>query len=271
MKEKVNQRIVTKYNDFLKRNSYTYNEQEVNTPARRFQYYQTLEELVDTSKENAQCLTKEQTEIVRKYIGVYNKKQTITSIAEELGLSITSVSKKIDKISHILVLRILRGYPDLQKAVSSGEISKEELLKVELKSLDYSKMVCARTVAYSEYKTIGDIINNSTDIFSKELYMGETSKKLFIDYIHSLGLTFVGEKTEDTIDIKELVEESMKVLSSTLSTLRRLNQEEEQCNLEIQKQMERKKQIIALREELEEKMGLKYSTDAKVNKIGIIN
>ena len=228
-----------KYNNLLKRHQYFGVEYVINTKRQQGEYYEILWEILDTSLECVQCLSKEETEIVRKYIGMYGREYTITEISEELNKRSSYAGTMLNKIAEILRTRISRGCAHLKDAYINHEITLNELLNTRLFDMDYDHGIkILNIMSVNGFKTIGDLVKKSIPELKKCRNASGKILDDLIDYIHSLGLIFKGEAP-----IYESVEEKPKTTPSLVKALDELDKEAEEINKIIEETQERQQRI----------------------------
>lgn len=224
------------------------------------QYIEILKELEDVSRNSVECLNETQTEILRKYVGVYEKKYTINEIASNLNAPASRICQMLELISRKLYYRIERGYANLQDAVLNNEITQDELLNMNLIILDYKDIYKLHRCGCA---TIRDVIESSYDKLIKCPNIGKQRLEEIVNYIHSLGLVFEDEESynknysQKTLDTKEQLKIRLEMAEKA----------EEKCDSIIERQMNKKQQLIELKNELLEKLA-QFQDEPKVNKIG---
>ena len=236
--EKIN--IEESYYYFLSKDSDGWSKADEKTIKQKTQDLEILKELIDVSNETVQCLTKEETEMVRKYIGVYEKKYTITEISKSFNISTSYASAKIKHIAKTLRTRIKRGCAYLKDAYINGEITEEELLNTRLFDSDYPHDIgILNTMSVNDCITIGDLIKNDIRTIRKFRNVGEKSLNDLVDYIHSIGLMFHDEKIDYKTNFFDVN-----------VTLLELESAEKACDDIILEQINKKQKIIELRKNL---------------------
>ena len=159
-----------------------------------------FQELIDTSLTKIQCLNEEETDIIRRWIGVNGEEySTVEKLANGLGVSYSVADRKLKNAYEKIFNRILRGFVDLEEAVLNGDISKDEICKLPIEVLYelFPKLRFGiKYVSEKEINTIGDFINNSIDTIQRQRGIGSSTLKKLIDYIHRLGLCFKDEIDE---------------------------------------------------------------------------
>ena len=231
------------------------------------QYGIIFEELEDVSRKTVECLTEEETEVLRKFIGVYEKKYTMAELSNELNVSSAKVSQMFGQIGRKLKNRIFRGYANLQDAVLKGIITKEELLNMELRYLDNKTL---NNLYRCSCYTIRDVVEISYDRLSDCPGIGNKKIEEIVDYIHSLGLVFDDEynyrvklKLNKCNDSKE----SLDPKGQLGIIYKKIEKDEEKCDKIIEKQMNKKQELIEYRKRILE-ISSQLSEVPKVNKIG---
>ena len=165
------------------------------------EYVVVFNELMDLSKKRIQCLTKQETLIIRKWLGVDGTTyRTKKEFCEFIGFTVSAFDKTIDIIHSKLYLRILRGFVDLKEAFKNEQISKEEILSLPLEILyDVSSHVRFLKNARRNYfegeeiKTVGDLLNLT--VYELRTCLGSFNREAdaLLNYIHYFELTFNGE------------------------------------------------------------------------------
>ena len=261
------ERIEKSYYYFL--NEYGYlKDEEVNTNNRKEEYYEVLFELVDTSKDKVQCLTEDQTKLLREFVGLTKEVPTLTELAKEYNVSISTIKKRLHNTARNLYRRIIRGCISLEEAIRTGSITKSDLLNTPLYVADYSDEQSVTKILRSRgfQLTLEDVINLGTDAISKTYSLNKRGLDGFVDYIHSLGLTFKDEvpsfkeidyKDEDKYENINSFNNNMRIkeefsdaYNSLLSKLNKLEEEEALCDEIIEEQIKKKQEILEKRKEL---------------------
>ena len=254
------------YYNFLRRHAFS-RPSDITILLLKKQYGVIFEEIEDVSRKTVECLTEEETEVLRKFIGVYEKKYTMSELSNELNVSPAQVSQMFGHIGRKLTNRIFRGYANLQDAVLNGTITKEELLNMELRYLDNKTL---NKLYRCWCFTIRDVVEISYDRLSDCPGIGDKKIEEIVDYIHSLGLVFDDEynyrvklKLNKCNDSEELLnkKEQLKI------RLEIIDKDVEKCDKIIEKQMNKKQKLIELREEVLKNID-QLSDEPKVNKIG---
>ena len=195
------------YNFIQKRDRRDWVEKEVSTSKRQYEYNMIFKELLNLSLKNVECLTEEQTDIVRRYIGVYGNKASMIDIANNLNKSQAQVDRILQNASNTLQRRILRGYANLQRAVLNGEITKEELLDIRLDYI-YKEFSSVIRMEIRGCETIRDVLEIPLREIKKCRSMGKKKLEGLVDYMHSLGLRFKDE--EPFFEINNAIDSSNK-------------------------------------------------------------
>ena len=157
------------------------------------QYFVILEELLDTSMENIQCLTKEETDMLRKYMGVYGKYYTITELSKELNETCPYIYRTLANIADTLKDRILRGCAHLKESYEKQEISTYDVLNTRVLDIDHQ---FDKKMLYSiggRKMMIKELIQKSIPELRSYRYVSEKNLKVLVDYIHSIGFSFKDE------------------------------------------------------------------------------
>ena len=236
------------------------------------QYTEVYKELIDLSKKKVQCLTKEETDAIRKYIGVGGKIYTDEEIASFLDILPLSLERKIENISKKLYRRILRGFVDLEEAVLKGKISKDELLELPVDILYELSPRLRNTLSRMRVENIGDVIKYAKRDYKRMHAVGEKTLNQLVIFIHKLGLNF---KDEEPIKPDEDVEEWNKYvgfekymsqmdlyttsskdkeeivkLKLLVSRLKKLDEQEKSYDEQIKKILLKKEELQKAKEEL---------------------
>ena len=127
------QEIKISYFNLLQRSIYLWKEDTLNTSAKKHQCNKILEELMDTSKKSVGHLTEEQTEIVRRYIGVYEKEEDFCEISEKMHVPFVFVQNQFYDATKRMISRIKHGYIIVKDELLSGKLTQDGLLKLQLK------------------------------------------------------------------------------------------------------------------------------------------
>lgn len=190
--------IKLNYYNFLKKPRGTFNRlDEIVNDHQKKEYVAVFQELIDTSLPKIQCLTEEETDLVRKWIGVSKEEYTsVDKLANDLGLTYSVTDRKIKEAYFHIIHRILRGFVDLKEAVLNGDISKDEICNLPIDIFEELSPKMCKCISYLDGKridTIGDLINNSIETIQNKRNFGSKSLKILVDFIHSLGLSFKDE------------------------------------------------------------------------------
>ena len=260
--------IKKNYCEFLKKHAYYCHVNSISELVYKKQYIEILKEIEDISRNSVECLTETQTEILRKYIGVYGKKYITTEIADDLNITSARIGQIIKCIGSKLRRRILRGYANLQDAVLNGEITQEKLLNMDLDVLDSRAL--EKLYACGCCK-IGDVIEISCDKLIECTGIGKKKLEGIVDYIHSLGLEFKDENSYITkLNSNKCSDDSKESLGpkGQLGIIyKQIEKDEEKCDKIIEKQMNKKQELIEYRKEILE-ISSQLSEVPKVNKKG---
>ena len=197
------EKLKRNYYDFMKhpRGQFCRLDEIVNDHQKE-EYVVVFQELIDTSLMKVQCLTEEETDIVRKWIGVSGKEYTsINELAKDLDLTYGILDRKIKEAYKHLLHRIMRGFVDLEEAVLNGDISKDELCNLPIDILYDLSPKMHNYISYvngERINTVGELINNSIETIQKRRGMSVKATKILVDYIHSLGLNFKDENSYES-------------------------------------------------------------------------
>ena len=238
------------------------------------EFFEVFKELVDTSIKTVECLTEEETYIVRKWIGVDGKDYpTIKSLSDDIDVPYGRTNYIIHKANDKMYHRILRGFANLEEAVLNGDISKEEICSLPICILYdlYSRI--PKRINPFRYKTIGDLINEPLEDYYIDI--GSRGIEILADYIHKLGLVFKGEKpVEDryeylgfnkNIDINEHEDINEQNIARQINHLRILHNKLKTISEQEAKYDEQIYSIILKKQELQK------SKAEILNKINNIN
>ena len=158
------------------------------------EYAKVLTELMTTSLKQVQCLTEEETNIIRKCIGVYEKVYTTKELADAMNIDKAKMDRQLNNILEKIYHRILRGFPDLEEALKSKKIIKEEILDLPVDILYDLSPRLRNVLARLKVKTISDVINLSKREYKREFSVGEKTLNILFSYIEKLGLVFPEER-----------------------------------------------------------------------------
>jgi len=238
-------KINNQYYAFLKKGSYNWSTENIDTQEKKRQYHEILNELVDLSYNYIQCLSEEETKILRQYLGIHEKAKTLAKISESLGKTDSQITTFLNKIAETLRNRINRGVVSLKEAYLNGEITKEELLEAKLRYIDYPYDIrIINGLIRSGYDTIGKLIESSISDIRWSRNTTDRSMKELLDYIHSLGLLFKNE-SHDLEGIRNIVLDNYLNNQKTNINLSEVDKQITECDEVI-------KTLIGRKEKLEE-------------------
>ena len=248
------------------------------------QINEIVKELEDTSLEKVECLTDIQTIVLREYLKIGGVNPASKENAKELGkgeVSSNLFNARLNEARKQIARRAARGCANLEKAVKSGEITRQELLAMPIYLGSDFEERAYRAIGsccglHKPALTYGVVMSKCT--FSKICNfrgVGPSVSKYIKDHFHSLGLYFKDEyessiqKEKEELAAKESLEESEKkeevVENKTnssvednpkndsssklddLNVLRKLALELAKC---IEKEQEKEKELVTVSEEL---------------------
>ena len=246
------QEIKTSYFNLIQSNIFLWKEDTLNTSAKKDQCNKILKELMDTSKKSVGHLTEEQTEIVRRYIGVYGKEEDFCEISEKMHVPFVFVQNQFYDATVRMISRIKHGYIIVKDALLSGELTQDELLKLQLIKMDYpaEESYNVWSLHKNGYETVKKFIESPYSVYSEY--------PVLVDYIHSLGLTF----KEKDMDL-----ETAKSLRKLMAELEYTTIKVDECDEIIKERLEEKQKLQATKKQLLEKIK-ELENKPKVNTIG---
>lgn len=176
--------------------------EEINNDRQKEEYANIFMELINNSSK-IQCLTEEETNIIRKMLGVGEKEYTTKQdLCESLGFTYGVLDRKLKSIRSKLYHRVLRGCVNLEEAFLNGDISKEEICELPIAILGELGPRISNGVYrhfyINEIKTIGQLISYSVDELESLCHyvIGSKSMETIVNYIHGFGLKFKDEKNK---------------------------------------------------------------------------
>ncbi len=176
--------------------------EKINNNRQKEEYANIFMELINNSSK-IQCLTEEETNIIRKMLGVGEKEYTTKQdLCESLGFTYGVLDRKLKSIRSKLYHRVLRGCVNLEEAFLNGDISKEEICELPIAILGELGPRISNGVYrhfyINEIKTIGQLISYSVDELESLCHyvIGSKSMETIVNYIHGFGLKFKDEKNK---------------------------------------------------------------------------
>lgn len=172
-------------------------------------------QIFDLNNDNPYNLTKEEANIIRNYIGLYNngEPQSEEFISKLYDVSPRTIFYKIIEIS-----KKISDYPNLmeernhllQEGIKSKKI-KEKILNMDLDVLDISEQFVQEFKIYN-INTIKDLITIKPETMKTitEKLCLEAFPLHIIECIHSIGLNFDEEIENEIIKYKQQQEKRMK-------------------------------------------------------------
>ena len=236
---------------------------EINNDRQKEEYANIFIELINNSSK-IQCLTEEETNIIRKMLGVGEKgKTTKQAICASLGITQGILDRKLKSIHSKLYRRVLRGCVNLEEAFLNGDISKEEICELSINILGelgprVKNGVCRLFYTY-DIKTIGQLISYSTDEIESLCHylMGSKSMEIIENYINGFGLKFKDEKNQQIEYLDKFQLLDVKTNSSENENLNQISDENKLVIFEC------------LLEKLDTIFDTEAEYDKKINKIMI--
>ena len=212
------QTIKENYHNFLAQYRYMYSDESImSKPEIKYQYNQVFEELMDTSRKSVGRLTEDETETLRKYIGVYG---------EEATWEVAPTSFWLKPCAAAITTRIKHGYIPVKDALLSGKITYEELSNLKLIEIDYPLDTENHVWLLHDNGiiTVKDFIKRYGFFWFDEDYDHDH----LVDYIHSLGLILKEEETDSQI-VKKVEKQKLKLMKAKAKLLK--EQEEVKTNI----------------------------------------
>ena len=236
------QAIRENYHKLLAQYRYMYSDESImSRPEIKYQYDQVFEELMDTSRKSVGRLTEDETELVRRSIGVYGEKDADVRLTFFLRMCTAA-----------LTTRIKHGYVVVKDELLSGKLTRKDLLKLKLIEMDYPVNETNHVWLLHDNGviTVKDYIEASSFLIGRY--------PALIDYIHSLGLTFEDE---------ELDLETARELKKLISEYESATKEVDELSKTIKEKQTEKKRLQATRKELLDKIeNLSYDNITKINR-----
>lgn len=163
---------------------------------------EVLDEICNLSMNIMSLLTEAETFVVRKRLGVYDngEKQTHRTIAEATSKSVTRISQ-IENKAYRCIIRYLylarESYtPKDNKSKMSSLTIQEKYADVCISRLGIDKRIINTLVYRKNIKTLYDLLCYSYKDFQR-MGLSKNSVSQFSDKIHSLGLKFIEELTDE--------------------------------------------------------------------------
>ena len=172
-------------------------------------------QIFDLKNENPYNLTKDEANIIRIHIGLYNngEPQSEEFISKLYGVSSKTIFYKIIEISEKIC-----AYPNLleernnllREGVKSKKV-KEKIINLDLDVLDISEQFVQELKAYN-ISTIKELITINPETMKNitEKLCLEAFPLHIIECIHSIGLNFIEEIENEILDSKKQQEKRMK-------------------------------------------------------------
>ncbi len=188
-----------------------------------------VSELENKSLEKVQCLTNVQTQVLRSYLRIEGNYSSKKEMIKEFGkneISSNMFNSRLNEAREAIARRAARGCVSLEKAVSNGEITKEELLAMpvrlgsNLEERAYLGLYAAGNLDSGVFN-YGDVLSNcSISKVAKYRGVGKSTIGHIINHFNSLGLHFKDESKYASVALESTVVEDKKVatLEKNVST-----------------------------------------------------
>lgn len=172
-------------------------------------------QIFDLKNDNPYNLTKEEANIIRIHIGLYNngEPQNIEHISKLYDKSFTTIFKQIILIAQKLAnnTNLIKERNELLREGVKSQRVKEKILNLDLDVLDISEQFVQELKAYN-INTIKDLITiepETMKTITEELCL-EAFPLHIIECIHSIGLNFIEEIENEILNYKKQQEKRMK-------------------------------------------------------------
>lgn len=157
-----------------------------------------IDEICDLSVEIISHLTEQETLVLRKRLGVYNngEKQTLATIAKELDKTLERIRQIENKAYIRMINSIFRGsYIQVDNRTKMSSLTNlEEYANYHISKLGLDRRLMGMLSVGTN--TLYDLLTYSYADFRK-MGLGDTYYKQLSDKIHSLGLKFIEELTDE--------------------------------------------------------------------------
>ena len=155
--------IQERYNDFITRidkmsSSFrvsSYNDKQ------KEQYEEIYKELIDTRVRNVEGLTQEETEYVRRRLGIGSSILGIGEIGTLYSSTIKEVNEVLTSATAKILIRIKRGYAKLEEKISNEQMTQAELLKCPIESMDGVDIKTVRILNSKGFIYLKDLAKHS--------------------------------------------------------------------------------------------------------------
>lgn len=220
---------------------------------------EALDEICDLSMDIMSHLTEAETFVIRKRLGVYDngEKQTLRAIAEATG----KTHERIRQIENKAYMRIIyslarKTYTQKDKKTKMSSLSiQEKYADISISRLGIDKKIISM-LSYGRIGTLDDLLCYGYEDF-QNMGLGKKSFSQLSDKIHSLGLKFIEELTDEEKRMIISVSSKDMIDNSSIAWISNLNK-----SILSMLSKERRTTISQLREYIE--------NDGKINEDAII-
>ena len=244
--------IQERYNDFITRidkmsSSFrvsSYNDKQ------KEQYEEIYKELIDTRVRNVEGLTQEETEYVRRRLGIGSSILGIGEIGTLYSSTIKEVNEVLTSATAKILIRIKRGYAKLEEKISNEQMTQAELLKCPIESMDGVDIKTVRILNSKGFIYLKDLAKHSISEIQQVCRSIETPDIIkFSECIKKSGLSI-----SETVNYKLLKSCSKRIKEYQLELKKKeceeINEAERGYDKQIKELLELKKTCILRKAEL---------------------